>query len=58
MYMVLILPTLFGLTLVGDGIHKAVDDDMAHGVLSIAFGIGFILVVIFAFIFFASYFRA
>jgi len=51
--MVLVLPTLFGLTLVGEGLNKVLKDDL-QGWLSIVFGILFIGVVIFAFFFFSS----
>jgi len=53
LYMVLVLPTLFGLTLVGEGLNKVLKDDL-QGWLSIVFGILFIGVVIFAFFFFSS----
>lgn len=57
LYMVLILPSLFGLTLVGDGIHKVVHEDTNHGFISITFGVVFIAIVVFAFLFFSSYFN-
>jgi hypothetical protein len=52
--MILILPSLFGLTLVGDGLNKIMHEE-AGGILSIVFGFIFIGVVIFAYIFFSSY---
>jgi len=52
--LILILPSLFGLTLVGDGINKMVQNQKG-GLLSLIFGILFIGVVIFAYLFFASY---
>jgi len=54
-YMILVLPTLFGLTLVGEGLNKVLKDEKA-GWISIVFGILFILVVIFFFIFFMANF--
>lgn len=53
LYMILVLPTLFGLTLVGEGLNKILKNEM-QGWLSIVFGILFIGVVIFAFFFFSS----
>jgi hypothetical protein len=49
LYMVLILPTLFGLTLIGEGLNKVLKSEMA-GWLSIFFGVLFIIVVMFAYI--------
>lgn len=54
LYMILVLPALFGLTLLGEGIHKVLHQEKI-GILSIVFGIGFILVVIFAYFFFSTY---
>jgi hypothetical protein len=51
--MVLVLPTLFGLTLVGEGLNKILKDER-QGWLSVLFGIVFIGIVIFAFWFFSS----
>jgi len=56
LYMVLILPTLFGLTLVGEGLNKVLKNEGA-GWLSIVFGILFIGVVVFAYLFFSSVLR-
>jgi len=50
LYMVLILPSLFGLTLVGEGLNKVLKSEMA-GWVSIFFGILFMIVVIFAYVF-------
>jgi len=50
LYMVLILPSLFGLTLVGEGLNKIMKSEMM-GWMSIVFGILFIGVVIFAYFF-------
>ena len=53
LYMVLVLPTLFGLTLVGDGFYKIFKNELS-GVISIGLGGVFIAVVIFAYLFFLS----
>lgn len=52
LYMFLILPTLFGLTLIGEGLNKILKDERA-GWLSIFFGLLFSLVVILTFLFFS-----
>ena len=52
-YMILVLPTLFGLTLVGEGLNKVLKDENA-GWVSIIFGLLFILVVVAFFIFFST----
>lgn len=51
-YMVLVLPGLFGVTLLGEGIAKIFHQENGAW-MSVIFGIVFILVVIFAFLFFA-----
>lgn len=56
LYMMLILPTLFGLTLIGEGLNKVVHEEWA-GLISIVFGIMFIGVVIFAYLFFSTYLK-
>jgi len=53
LYMILVLPTLFGLTLVGEGLNKILKSDKA-GWLSMFFGLLFIGVVIFAYFFFSQ----
>lgn len=53
LYMILILPTLFGLTLVGEGLNKILKDEKT-GWTSIIFGVLFIVVVIFAYLFFSQ----
>lgn len=55
LYMILVLPSLFGLTLCGEGINKLVHEEWESGVVSIVFGLLFIGAVIFAFIFFNNY---
>lgn len=54
LYMILVLPTLFGLTLMGEGLTKIFHHEW-HGLISLIFGLLFIAVVIFAFIFFSTY---
>jgi len=53
LYMILILPTLFGLTLVGEGLNKVLKDEKA-GWVSVVFGFLFIVVVVFAYWFFSQ----
>lgn len=53
LYMILILPTLFGLTLVGEGISKLIHEDNG-GWISIVFGVVFIAVVVSAFFVFKT----
>ena len=54
LYMILILPSLFGLTLVGDGLNRMMHEE-GGGLLSITFGVIFIAIVIFAYLFFSTY---
>jgi len=54
LYMMLILPTLFGLTLVGEGLNKVVHEENT-GVISIIFGLIFIMAVLFSYYFFTTY---
>jgi len=54
LYMILVLPSLFGLTLLGEGINKVVHEEW-NGILSIVFGFMFIGAVVFAYLFFSSY---
>ena len=54
LYMILVLPSLFGLTLVGEGLNKIFHNEW-HGLISLIFGFAFILVVIFAYFFFSTY---
>lgn len=54
LYMVLVLPSLFGLTLLGEGIYKIVNEERG-GIISIIFGLMFIGAVVFAYLFFSSY---
>lgn len=54
LYMILVLPSLFGLTLIGEGVNKLVHEEWG-GLVSIIFGCMFIGAVIFAYLFFSSY---
>ena len=54
LYMILVLPSLFGLTLLGEGINKVAHEEYG-GIISIVFGFMFIGVVVFAYFFFSSY---
>ncbi|MFI5206305.1 MAG: hypothetical protein ACHQVK_05185 [Candidatus Paceibacterales bacterium] len=54
LYMILVLPSLFGLTLLGEGLNKVIHEEWG-GILSIIFGIMFLGAVIFAYLFFSSY---
>ncbi len=56
LYMILILPSLFGLTLVGDGLNKMIHEE-SGGMISIVFGLVFIGVVVFAYLFFSTYLK-
>ena len=50
LFMILILPSLFGLTLIGEGLHKVIKSDLA-GWLSLFFGFLFLGLVLFAYFF-------
>lgn len=54
LYMILVLPSLFGLTLIGEGLNKIVHQEW-NGIISLMFGVAFIGVVVFAYLFFSSY---
>jgi len=54
LYMILVLPSLFGLTLIGEGLNKVVHQEW-NGIISLIFGVAFIGVVVFAYLFFSSY---
>jgi hypothetical protein len=53
LYMVLVLPSLFGLTLIGDGVNKIAHEE-SGGVVSVIFGVLFIGSVVFAYLFFST----
>jgi hypothetical protein len=52
--MILVLPALFGLTLIGEGLNKIIHEEW-NGVISIIFGVLFLLIVVFAYLFFSAY---
>jgi hypothetical protein len=54
MYVMLVLPSLFGLTMVGEGLYK-ISHEENSGIISLVFGLMFIGVVVFAYFFFSSY---
>lgn len=54
LYIILILPGLFGLTLIGEGLHKIINREWS-GIISVFFGIVFMGVVVFAYMFFSSF---
>ena len=54
MYVILILPFLFGLTLTGEGVHRLANKEW-DGVISIIFGGMFLLGVVLAYVFFSIY---
>jgi hypothetical protein len=54
LYMILVLPGLFGFTLLGEGLNKVVHEEKG-GTVSVIFGFIFIGIVAFAYFFFASY---
>jgi hypothetical protein len=53
LYMILVLPSVFGLTLIGDGFNKMIKEE-GGGLVSVVFGFIFIAVVVFAYLFFSS----
>jgi hypothetical protein len=55
-YMMMLLPSLFGLTLVGEGINKLVHEEQS-GLISLICGLVFILGVVIAYIFFQIYLK-
>ena len=56
LFIILVLPSLFGLTLIGEGLHKILNEEW-NGLISVFFGIIFIGMVIFAYLFFSSYMK-
>lgn len=53
LYMMLVLPSLFGLTLIGEGLVKIYREEM-QGWVSIAFGSIFIILTIFTYFYFTQ----
>jgi len=54
LYMILIVPCLFGLTLVGEGINKLAREETG-GTASVIFGILFVGLVVFTYFFFSDF---
>ncbi len=54
MYIMLLLPGLFGITLVGEGLYKVVHENFS-GVINILFGFGFIALVFLGYSLFSTY---
>ncbi|EKD62772.1 MAG: hypothetical protein ACD_52C00061G0002 [uncultured bacterium] len=54
LYMILVLPGLFGLTLIGEGLNKLIHEEWV-GFISIIFGLAFLGIVVFTYLFFSSY---
>ena len=54
LYMILVIPSLFGLTLLGEGISKIIHEER-NGIISVIFGFIFLGAVLFAYLFFSSY---
>ncbi len=53
LYMMLVLPSLFGLTLIGEGLVKVYREEI-QGWVSVILGIGFVLLTIFAYFYFSQ----
>ena len=54
LYIILVLPVLFGITLIGDGINKLIHNN-SSGIITLVFGFLFFALVVFAYIFFSTY---
>lgn len=54
LYMILVLPSLFGLTLLGEGLNKLIHEEWS-GIISIIFAFMFLAAVVFTYLFFSSY---
>jgi hypothetical protein len=54
LYLILALPTLFGIALVGDGINKIIHEE-GSGYISLIFGLVFFAIVVLAYLFFSTY---
>lgn len=57
LYMILILPAIFGLTLIGEGINKMMHEE-GSGLANIFFGLIFVGIVVFAYFFFSNVLNA
>ena len=51
LYVALVLPTLFGLTLVAEGLNKLLKNQI-HGWITLIFGLLFIIAITLAYLFF------
>jgi hypothetical protein len=56
LYIILLLPSIFGLTLIGEGFHKIINEEWS-GIISVIFGLVFIAIVIGAYLFFSSFLK-
>lgn len=54
MMMILVMPSLFGLSLLGEGVHKVMSYDN-RGWFEVATGAGFIMIVIFAYFYLTTF---
>jgi hypothetical protein len=54
MYIILVLPTLFGITLTGEGLYRCVHEEWS-GLISVIFGGLFLLGVIAAYFLFSTF---
>jgi len=54
LYIVLVLPALFGIVMLGDGINKLIHRNN-HGYITIIFGILFFVLVFLGYLFFSTY---
>jgi hypothetical protein len=57
LYIILVLPGLFGFILLGEGLNKVIHEERG-GVLPVIFGLMFIGAVAFAYFFFSTYLAA
>ncbi|HLE48949.1 MAG TPA: hypothetical protein VI819_02885 [Patescibacteria group bacterium] len=53
-YLILVLPALFGMVLIGDGTNKLIHNH-EHGLISLIFGITFLAIVVLGYLFFSTY---
>ena len=55
-YLILVIPSIFGLTLIAHGVNKIVHDD-SGGYINFVFGLVFLGVVAFTYFFFSVYLK-
>ncbi len=53
-YMILVLPSLFGFTLMGEGIYKCIHEEWS-GLISVFFGTLFVGMVVLVYLFFSTH---